>query len=387
MRRYDSKIILIYILIVMNLLFVNFVGYKYITNITNCVINPVFWIIIFLISYSIFKESKQRISCKINKEQSILIIILIYLMLYFVQGLFFGYAKSPYSRSFTGLCLNVWSYILIIFYQEVSRNILVRNGKKIFTLILFILIDINLYSFFQINDIVTLFKQISSVLLPSIASNLLLIYLTGSSGLFACLLYKMPISLANYLLPIFPDIDWYFISVETTLLPFIIYLVIKNINEKRINRNIRKTKIRKKNFTTIILMSLLLMFVCFTAGLFKYKPISIISNSMVPIFKRGDIVVTEKLSLEEKKKLEKYDIIEYTLDNIIVVHRIIAIEKHGDDVLYITKGDNNNRSDKEKVKPEQIHGVAKFKIPYLGYPSVWLRDFLNSEQNLVETGK
>lgn len=387
MKIYDFKIITIYILIVFNLLFVNLIGYKYYTNITNNIINPIFWIIIFLISFKIFKENKQRINYKTNKEQSILIIILIYLMIYFLQGLFFGYAKSPYSRSFIGLCLNIWSYIFIIGYQEVARNSLVRNGSKVLTVILFTLIDINLYSFFQINDYITLIKQVSSVLLPSIASNLLLLYLTSTSGLLACLLYKIPISLANFLLPIFPDIDWYFVSVETTILPFIVYLVIKNINDRKVIINMRRKRVKQKNIVTSILVILLLIVVCFTAGLFKYKPISIVSNSMVPIFKRGDIVVTEKLTKEENKKLEKYDIIEYVLDNIVVVHRIIAIEKHGDRVLYITKGDNNNMVDRNKVKPEQILGVAKFKIPYLGYPSVWLNEFLNDEQNLVETGK
>lgn len=320
MKIYDFKIITIYILIVFNLLFVNLIGYKYYTNITNNIINPIFWIIIFLISFKIFKENKQRINYKTNKEQSILIIILIYLMIYFLQGLFFGYAKSPYSRSFIGLCLNIWSYIFIIGYQEVARNSLVRNGSKVLTVILFTLIDINLYSFFQINDYITLIKQVSSVLLPSIASNLLLLYLTSTSGLLACLLYKIPISLANFLLPIFPDIDWYFVSIETTILPFIVYLVIKNINDRKVIINMRRKKVKQKNIVTSILIILLLIIVCFTAGLFKYKPISIVSNSMVPIFKRGDIVVTEKLTKEENKKLEKYDIIEYVLDNIVVVH-------------------------------------------------------------------
>ena len=62
-------------------------------------------------------------------------------------------------------------------------------------------------------------------------------------------------------------------------------------------------------------------------------------------------------------------------------------EKHNNEILYITKGDNNNMADKEKVKPSQINGVIRFKIPKLGYPSVWLSEFLNKKQTLVEIGK
>lgn len=387
MKRLELKTITIYLLIILNILFVNFIGFKYYSNLTNNIINPLLWIIVFLISYSIYKENKQRISYKKNKEQLILIIILVYLMLYVLQGLFFGYVKSPYSRTLIGLLTNIWSFVLIIVYQEYSRNVLVRSTNKIIPCILFIILEINLYTFFQINDNITLFKQISSIILPAIASNILLTYLTGNSGVMSCLLYKIPIVLSNFLLPLFPDIDWFFIAVEQTILPFIVYIMIKNINDRKVDRNLRKYQIKRKNKITMILIIILVLFVCFVAGLFKYKPVSVMSNSMFPIFKRGDIVVTEKISQKDIKEIQKYDIIEYTLDNIIVMHRVIAIEKHGNNILFITKGDNNNNVDNKKVNPSQVKGIIKLRIPSLGFPSVWLNEFLNKKQNLVETGK
>lgn len=387
MKRLEFKTITIYLLIILNILFVNFIGFKYYSNLTNNIINPLLWIIVFLISYSIYKENKQRISYKKNKEQLILIIILVYLMLYVLQGLFFGYVKSPYSRTLIGLLTNIWSFVLIIIYQEYSRNVLVRSTNKIIPCILFIILEINLYTFFQISDNITLFKQISSIILPAIASNILLTYLTRNSGVMSCLLYKIPIVLSNFLLPLFPDIDWFFIAVEQTILPFIVYIMIKNINDRKVDRNLRKYQIKQKNKITIILIIILMLFICFVAGLFKYKPVSVMSNSMFPIFKRGDMVVTEKISEKDINEIQKYDIIEYVLDNIIVMHRVIAIEKHGDEILFITKGDNNNNVDNRKVKPSQVKGIIKLRIPSLGYPSVWLNEFLNKKQDLVETGK
>ncbi len=385
MKKIDSRNLIIYILIIINLLFINLIGYKYFNSLTNNIINPLFWIGIMLLSLYIFKNDKQRISSKINKEQTIFITILIYLMIYFVQGLFFGYTKSPYNKSIYGLIVNIWSYVFLIIYQEYVRNILSRNSTKILVVIFFTLIDINLYSFFNINDSISLFKQISSILIPSIASNILLVYLTSNCGFISCLLYKVPVALATFILPIFPDLNWFFISVEQTILPFITYLIIKNIEDKR--TNIRKKQLRKKNKISILLVFILLLFIAFVAGLFKYKPTSIMSNSMYPVIKRGDIVVLEKKSIEQLNNLNKYDIISYRLENINVVHRIVATEKHNNEILYITKGDNNNMADKEKVKPSQINGVIRFKIPKLGYPSVWLNEFLNKKQTLVETGK
>jgi len=132
----------------------------------------------------------------------------------------------------------------------------------------------------------------------------------------------------------------------------------------------------------------LLICICFVAGIFKYKPTAILSNSMKPIYSRGDVVVVEKLSKKELNKLKKYDIIEYILDGTIVAHRIINIEKHSNGTILITtKGDNNNAADTKKVKAEQVIGRVKFSVAKVGYPSVYLNEFFNKERKAkVATG-
>ena len=45
-------------------------------------------------------------------------------------------------------------------------------------------------------------------------------------------------------------------------------------------------------------------------------------------------------------------------------------------------------ADKEKVTNDQIKGKVIFRIPKIGYPSVWLNEFLNKKEDVaVETGK
>ena len=43
----------------------------------------------------------------------------------------------------------------------------------------------------------------------------------------------------------------------------------------------------------------------------------------------------------------------------------------------------------KKVKINQIVGKVKFKIPYLGYPSIYLKELFdkNKTKPIVETGK
>ena len=65
---------------------------------------------------------------------------------------------------------------------------------------------------------------------------------------------------------------------------------------------------------------------------------------------------------------------------------IVKIEIINDNKLYTTKGDNNDEIDKKKVTSDQIIGKAIVRIPKIGYPSVWLNEALNKNQNIeVET--
>ena len=122
-------------------------------------------------------------------------------------------------------------------------------------------------------------------------------------------------------------------------------------------------------------LSISIILICFVLGLFKYKPMAILSNSMVPTYSRGDIVIFSKPNKKELENIQIYNIIVYRLDNMIVAHRIVNIEKNNKgEVLYTTKGDNNLTVDSKKVTNEQIIGIVKTVVHFIGYPTVWLND-------------
>lgn len=394
MKKFNKKTIVIYSLILVYILFSNIFGYKYYSTIMTSVINPLFYIITFIISILLSNaDHNQRIKAKVNKYQTMFILIISYLIIYVLLGLFLGYVKSIYSHAFLGILKNIWDYIIPIIFIELIRNILVRNScnsKIVFLIIvlLFTLIDIDLFNIISLTNKAEIFKSTFSIILPAVIKNLSLTYISKTSGYTTNLIYLLPQKLTNIILPIFPDLDWYFISLLGILLPVFAFIIIKHLDDK-IESSKSKSRLKKeKPIRIIILITPLIIFCLFVAGIFKYKPTAIVSNSMHPIFDRGDVVIIEKLDRKKSRNLKKYDIIEYKLKNIIVSHRIIHIEKHNDgSISYITKGDNNNTADNEKVSSNQIIGIVKFRIPKVGYPSVWLNDFFNKEDVEIETGK
>lgn len=93
------------------------------------------------------------------------------------------------------------------------------------------------------------------------------------------------------------------------------------------------------------------------------------SNSMVPTYSRGDVVIYEKISQDKLKKLKKGSIIIYKIGDMYIAHRINKVIINDEEVKYMTKGDNNTTSDIKLVATSDIKGV------YIGYPTVWLNEF------------
>jgi signal peptidase len=102
--------------------------------------------------------------------------------------------------------------------------------------------------------------------------------------------------------------------------------------------------------------------------------VAVESNSMVPTFYKGDILV---LIGTEAKDLKIGDIIVFSVpsQNVPVVHRIIKINIDGS---FQTKGDANSGqlSFEKNILKEQIHGKEVAIIPYLGWVKILMTEFI-----------
>lgn len=375
--KYNYKMKAIYILFFLYAAVFSFVNYKYDSNLITYFIHPIIITLFFLYAIYVLNLPNQIIKNEKAKLQGIFIIIFSYLIIYFLSGLVIGYTFSIYSHSFVSVIKNIWAYIYPVLGIEYLRNIFSKDSKMfLLNIIVFTLIDISLYDFLiSKNNFYELFQGVLSVLFVSIVNNILLLYISKNCGYKSTLIYLIPQKIFLILIPFYPATNWYFITVFYTVLPFITYAYINTVIQNNdYVLNLRKNK-KAKFLKAIMPIFLIIMFAFFVNGFLMYKPTVILSDSMQPIFSRGDILIIKTLSTKEKNNLKLYDIISYNADNINVTHRIVSIEKYNDgSVLYITKGDSNNTMDKNKVEASKIEGVVKLVIPKLGYPAVWVND-------------
>lgn len=154
-------------------------------------------------------------------------------------------------------------------------------------------------------------------------------------------------------------------------------------NEELTNRKRKKQKsLNKIRFALVIIISIGILYNVLliiqsilypnkTPSFLGYKTFSIISGSMMPEINVGDIVVVKDVEIND---LKDGDIISFRNDSEIITHRIIRIEEDKKQILYITKGDNNNTEDADKVSFVNIEGKVVNVIPKLGNVVFFLKN-------------
>lgn len=367
---------------------------KNIFNINKYFITIFFWLLIASLTFLLSKNNNIRIKDKYGKAQTLLIITIFYLILYYLCGLFLGFEYSPYSRKIVDIFINIINFIFPVILQEYVRHLLVENRysnkssimfHNSLVIILFILLNISFNEFIHsLSSTMQFIKYFIGTILPISCQQILLTYLSKRCGFKSILFYRLPLEFIYILFPIFPKLDWFLLSMFNIMYYFITYQIIDN---EYFNFENRKRNAGKLNFLSYFtIFCFVIITINFILGNFKYQPIAIMSNSMVPEFFKGDVIIVKKIEKKEYTNLKIGDIILYKIDDSVVSHRIVAINKNGKKLYFTTKGDNNNAPDSKYVKEEQIIGLVKYSIPKIGYPTVWLSEIFNDNKPNVEMG-
>ncbi len=384
MRYLNKKVVALYVVIIAFLIGRVFIFSGSLVSKYTSLCNPLFWLFMAILSYLVARdEPSPKTRNKYDITQSIVIIVIIYCMIYFSLGLVFGYERSPYSHEVVAILKNLWTFISVIVFQEFTRYQLVKLSPKrigYYALItaLFIIAEIDFWNFSSnFSNNVEFFKYMSQTIVPLIVTNCLFTYLSIMSANLPATIYRCLLMLMTILLPIFPALNWLIKAMMEIVLVIIASLYVNYVDIKS-SRIMTRRQVKKESVVSYIpFVIVLVVLVCFISGTFKYQPIAVLSNSMVPTFARGDAVIMKKIDKKDLKKLKKGTILYYSKEGRLVVHRIVSV-KHTDDgkVEVTTKGDNNNANDPWVITEDDMIGTVSFMIPYIGYPSVWVNELL-----------
>ena len=112
-------------------------------------------------------------------------------------------------------------------------------------------------------------------------------------------------------------------------------------------------------------------------GLFGRTPLIVLTDSMYPEIKSGDIIICKDISPEDVKVGDVISFFDPEDKNgvAVVTHRVIEIITDDDGELYFrTKGDNNNANDKASVPAENLVGLwTETRFAGLGHVALFMQ--------------
>ena len=108
-----------------------------------------------------------------------------------------------------------------------------------------------------------------------------------------------------------------------------------------------------------------MLWVAVPALVFGWQPLVVVSGSMAPLFRPGDLVLVD----DQRSKIGPGTIIAFhSSPGEVVLHRVIG---NGPDGSYRTRGDANQSPDSGLVQPSDVIGSGRVLVPLGGLPRVW----------------
>ncbi len=340
------------------------------------IINIAFWLIIAILMLIRFKYPRDKSYFKGSTIRLIIISLFSYLILIYSLGLFTGFTKYAFARDIISIVKNIFPVIIIIISQEIIRYLVARNSNnniKPLVFLIFIYIGLNLImeiSYYNLNNFESIFRFCSIVCLPIIAKQLLYSYITYKVSYVPTLILRIANEIYVFVLPFYPKLNDYLVSLTGVLYPYLVYTVLRRTIEYTEKSDLYIRKVFKR----IILIPIAIIVCAFTlivSGVLDYKLIAIASNSMYPLYERGDTVIYKK---EVGDNVKVGEILVFYRNGKVITHRVKSISKLDGKYLFETKGDNNKTVDQFTTDESKVLGVVKYTIKYLGYPAIWLSE-------------
>lgn len=323
---------------------------------------------------------KKRPIPSLNKQEVLLIVSIcaaVFLMLYYMSGIKFGYYKNHYAVP--SLFLSHFLPIaIIIFATEVMRFIARAQESRRDDIICYfscLMSDVLICSTasMAISTFANFMELVATAFFPAITANLLYHYLTKRYGMYPSLIYRAATTLYIYIIPYSPNMANSLFSFIRILIPIAIYIFIDALYEKK-----RRYALGKKNKLeipiTVIALTIMIGVVMLVSNQFRFGALVIATDSMTGELNRGDAAIFERY---DDQPLEEGQVIVFEKDKSMIVHRLVDIEYINGQIRYYTKGDANEDNDAGYITRASIVGLVDYKVPYIGFPTLWMRSLFS----------
>ena len=315
----------------------------------------------------------------INKKEVLLVSVLIgaiYILLLQMSGTIFGYYHNPYMVTTKTIPSTVLPIAAIIVCTELIRRALVVQKNFLVSLLAYLSCVVaealsfsGLANISNMNNFMDFFGM---TLFPAIIANIYYHYSAKSYGALPNIAFRFIITLYVYFVPQVTALSDAIVSMTKLALPLIMLATVSALYEKKPKKLPKKAN----KFTAVGLVFTLVVTVLvamLVSCQFTYGAIVIATGSMTGEINKGDVIIYEEYT---NQRIDEGQVIVFRQNDRRVIHRVVGIEMVDGEPRYYTKGDANQSMDVGYRLESDIVGLTDFKIAYIGYPTLWLRELL-----------
>ncbi|MEM4527746.1 MAG: signal peptidase I [Desulfurococcaceae archaeon] len=301
-----------------------------------------------------------------------------YMSIYMMLGLWTGFGFTPYSTSLLGVLVNIVHVVSRVLALEFLRAYIVdklRYTHGSLAMCLPILITWSLASFpyplLSLSMSIESLKITYRYLIPSFLANMFSTFIVLNHGLTPSIIYNLVPSLFTRIIPFLPRLDWFIEGSFNSMIPLIGYYISLPYHRTRFRHGIKDIYVESRNVIKLLTyFSAIVAITMLSQGYLGVRLLVISSGSMSPTLNIGDLVVL----CTHCRDIGVGDVVAYVSQWGVIVHRVVEIDSS---YRYIvTKGDANNAPDLDPVSMDNVIGKVVFKIPLIGYISLYIQQAL-----------
>ncbi len=306
------------------------------------------------------------------------VIAALFVLLHYLSGISYGFSYAEYPFRINSLITIIIPISIIIVSVEIMRGVVTAGESRLASVLFYlasVIADVMIFSgivgILSFNKFMDLVAQ---TFLPAILANVLYSYISRRYGALPNIVYRLIITLYPYIIPIIPLTPDSFVALIKLVLPIGVYLFIDLLYEKK--KKYAKTRGRVlSGVLTAVVVILLVGLIMLVSCQFTFGLIVIGSESMSGEINKGDAVLYERY---DGQTIEVGQVIVFDKGKSLIIHRVIDIKKINGEVRYYTQGDANDTPDGGYITDSDIVGLTNLKIPYVGYPTIWIRNIFKT---------
>lgn len=324
---------------------------------------------------------RKRGSLSINKREVLLlsaIISVIYVVLLQITGIFFGFYKNPYFVNTERLVQTILPLASIIICSEIIRFVFLAQKNKAvsgISYLICVLTEVLMVSnVAEITSLNRFMDLVGLTFFPAITANIYYHYSSKRFGMFPNITFRLITTLYVYFMKSVTAMSDALLSCVKMIFPILLLAFISALYEKRKKNALQRG--RKASLVGVILATAVIASVAMLISCqFRFGAIVIATESMTGEINKGDMIIYERY---DDQVIKEGQIIVFLQNQSKIVHRVAKIESIGGETRYYTKGDANESLDSGYITEKDIVGLTDMKVAYIGYPTLWLRELLES---------